>query len=53
MEHPILRYPDPECGYTLFTDASGIRWAGVLTQEFEDEKGKKKYHPISYISDQF
>ena len=38
MQHPILRYPDPEC---LFTDASGIGWAGVLTQEFEDDKGKK------------
>ena len=24
MEHPILRYPDPEHGYTLFTNASGI-----------------------------
>ena len=53
MEHPILRYPDPQQGYTLFTDASGIGWAGVLTQEFADEKGKKKHHPISYISGQF
>ena len=53
MEHPILRYPDQNCGYTLFTDASGIRWAGVLTQEFEDEKGKKKNHPICYVSGQF
>ena len=53
MEHPILRYPDPDHGYTLFTDASGIRWAGILTQEFEDERGKKKHHPICYISGQF
>ena len=53
MEHPILRYPDPNCGYTLFTDASGIGWAGVLTQEFEDDKGKKKHHPICYMSGQF
>ena len=50
MEHPILRYPDPEQGYTLFMDASGIGWAGVLTQVFTDEKGKKKHHPISYVS---
>ena len=28
MEHPISRYRDPNCGYTLFTDASGIGWAG-------------------------
>ena len=52
-KHPILRYPDPGHGYTLFTDASGIGWAGVLTQEFEDDKGKKKQHPICYISSQF
>ena len=44
-QHPILRYPDPGRGYTLFTDASGIGWAGVLTQQFEDDKGKKKQHP--------
>ena len=52
-QHPILRYPDPNKGYALFTDASGIGWAGVLTQEFEDEQGKKKQHPICYISGQF
>ena len=53
MEHPILRYPDQDHRYTLFTDASGIGWAGVLTQEFEDEKGKKKHHPICYVSSLF
>ena len=52
-QHPILRYPDPGQGYTLFTDASGIGWAGVLMQEFEDDKGKKKQHPICYVSCQF
>ena len=46
MEHPILRY-------TLFTDASGIGWAGVLTQEFEDDKGKRKQYPICCVSGQF
>ena len=53
MEHPTLRYPDPDHGYMLFTDASGIGWAGVLMQEFEDDKGKKKHHPICYISGQY
>ena len=53
MQHPILRYPDPNRGYILFTDASGIGWAGVLTQEFEDDKGKKKQYPICYVSGQF
>ena len=53
MQHPILRYPDPECPYMLFTDASGIGWAGVLTQEFEDDKGRKKQQLICYMSGQF
>ena len=53
MQHPILRYPDPNREYTLFTDASGIGWAGVLTQTFNDDKGKPKQHPICYVSGQF
>ena len=40
MEYPILCYPDPKKGYTVFTDASGIGWSGVLTQEYPDEKGR-------------
>ena len=53
MQHPILRYPDPNCQYTLFTDASRIGWTGVLTQEFKDDRGKKKHDPICYVSRQF
>ena len=53
MEYPILRYPDPTQGYILYTDASGIGWSGVLTQEHIDEKGKRKNHPICYVSGQF
>ena len=53
MEYPILRYPSPTQGYILYTDASGIGWSGVLTQEHLDEKGKAKNHPICYISGQF
>ena len=45
MEYPILRYPDPKQGYILYTDASGIGWSGVLTQEHLDEKGKAKKPP--------
>ena len=41
MNHPILRFPDPNCGYILFTDASGIAWAGVLTQEFEGPRERR------------
>ena len=53
MEYPILRYPDPVQRYILYTDASGIGWSGVLTQEHMDEKGKVKHHPICYVSGQF
>ena len=53
MEYPILRYPDPKQGYILYTDASGIGWSGVLTQEHLDDRGKAKNHPICYVSGQF
>ena len=53
MEYPILRYPDPSKPYTMYTDASGIGWSGVLTQEEPDEKDRDKSHPICYISGQF
>ena len=53
MEYPILRYPDPKQGYILYTDASGIGWSGVLTQEHLDERGEAKNHPICYVSGQF
>ena len=53
MEYPILRYPNPTQSYILYTDASGIGWSGVLTQEHMDEKGKAKNHPICYVSGQF
>ena len=53
MEYPILRYPDPSKPYTMYTDASGIGWSGVLTQEETDDKGRTKSHPICYVSGQF
>ena len=53
MQYPILRYPDPTKGYVLYTDASGIGWSGVLTQEYVDEKNRAKQHPICYVSGQF
>ena len=53
MEYPILRYPNPKQGYILYTDASGIGWSGVLTQEHLDKNGKSKNHPICYVSGQF
>ena len=31
QEAPILRYPDPEARYVLYTDTSKYAYAGVLT----------------------
>ena len=53
---PILKYPDPNKGYTLFTDASKYAWACVLTQEYQYEKGGKECkinHPITFASGLF
>ena len=53
---PILKYPDPNKPYTLFTDASKYAWACVLTQEDEHEKGGKVFkinHPITFASGLF
>ena len=53
---PILKYPDPDKPYTLFTDASKYTWACVLTQEHEHEKDGKVFkinHPITFASGLF
>ena len=56
LKEPVLKYPDPNRPYTLFTDASKYAWACVLTQEYEHEfdgKKKKILHPITYMSGLF
>ena len=50
--YPILRYPDPNKDYTLFTDASKFGYVGVLTPEYEDNR-VTKYHPVCYVSGLF
>ena len=53
---PILKYPDPNKAYTLFTDASKHAWACVLTQEYQHEKDGKIFkinHPIAFTSGLF
>ena len=53
---PILKYPDPNKGYTLFSDACKYAWACVLTQEYQYEKDGKEYkinHPITFASGLF
>ena len=48
QEAPILRYPDPEARYVLYTDASKYAYAGVLTQTVDETD-----HPIAYVSGLF
>ena len=53
---PILKYPDPNKPYTLFTDASKYAWACVLAQEHEHEKDGKIFkinHLITFASGLF
>ena len=45
---PILKYPDPQANYTLYTDASKYAYAGVLTQHTDGTN-----HPITYVSGLF
>ena len=48
QDTPILRYPDPEARYVLYTDASKYAYAGVLTQTMDGTD-----HPIAYVSGLF
>ena len=55
-DQPILKYADTKKGYTLYTDASKYRWAGMLTQTHNTEiEGKTVAtdHPIAYVSGLF
>ena len=45
---PILKYPDPQASYILYTNASKYPYMGVLTQTCEDTD-----HPIAYVSGLF
>ena len=46
----ILKYPNPNKRYVIFTDASDQAAAAVLTQEYTDEDGQIKDMPIAYLS---
>ena len=48
QQAPILRYPDPQASYTLYTDASKYSYAGMLTQHSNGTD-----HPITYVSGLF
>ena len=44
----ILKYPDPQAGYTLYTDASKYTYTGILTQHSNGTD-----HSITYVSGLF
>ena len=52
----ILKYPDTNKPYMLYTDASKYGWAGVLTQSHMSTVDGKEItmdHPVSYVSGLF
>ena len=56
IKEPILRFPDPNKPYTLYTDASKYAWSCVLTQQYThniDNKQVVVNHPMTYISGLF
>ena len=56
IKEPILRFPDQNKPYTLYTDASKYAWSCVLTQQYThniDNKQVVVNHPITYISGLF
>ena len=48
QQAPILKYPDPQANYTLYTDASKYAYTGILTQH-----NNGMDHPITYVSGLF
>ena len=48
QQAPILKYPNPQASYALYTDASKYAYAGMLTQHNNGTD-----HPITYISGLF
>ena len=54
LEEPVLKYPNPNRPYVLYTDASKYAWAGVLTQAYThaaDRIEKEIHHPVTSIVD--
>ena len=56
MSAPILKYPDTDKPYTIFTDVSKYGWAGILTQEHTSIVNGEQVttnHPVAYVSGMF
>ena len=45
QQAPILKYPDPQASYTLYTNASKYTYVGILTQNSNGTD-----HPITYVT---
>ena len=52
-ESPILKYPNTQKRYVVFTDASDQTVAAVLSQEYKDHDNEIKEMSIGYLSAQF
>ena len=56
IKEPILRFPDPNKPYILYTDASKYAWSCVLTQQYTHDIDNKQIvvnHPLTYVSGLF
>ena len=52
-ECPILKYPNPQKRYVVFTDASDQAAAALISQEYKDDDNEVNEIPIAYLSAQF
>ena len=56
IKEPILRFPDPNKPYTLYTDTSKYAWSCILTQQYIHNIDNEQIvvnHPITYVSGLF
>ena len=56
IKEPILRFPNPNKPYTLYTDTRKYAWSGVLIQQYTHNIDNKQIvvnHPITYVSGLF
>ena len=56
IKEPILRFPDPNKPYILYTDTSKYAWSCVLAQQYTHNINGKQIimnHPITYVSGLF
>ena len=51
LEEPVLKYPNPDRPYVLYTDASKYTWAGVLMQAYTHavDGVEKRNSPSRYL----